>query len=552
MSKNNIESLLNEGIQAARAGDRRVARDVLEQVVEQDQGNEKAWFWLASVVDTDDERRMCLRTVLKINPNNDKARAALEKIEARLTAKSSARPEDEEVAPGVKRQPLRLLLIVGAALLIVVIAFVILLVVSDNSRRAADEAATQAAIANATGTQVQNTLVAQAATETSSAIIATGDALTQTSIALVSPTPSPRGTSARPTLPPTWTPTGLPTATPTRVLLPYPSAATGRIIAWGGSDLRNTGYLPILQYDLTAGSTAGVVTPQQIGRELGESPRYNAAGTRVVYAFYNEQAFDTSLQSVNLDGSQPEIIDSRWIDYIGLVADPAAPAFVGDSDNYVVQLRVTGSDYEQLFLVRTDGVGRLSNVPLSEFRTPDVSPDVARLVTVRMDRSGAQPVTDLVIINLADAIMIPPPTIPNPNAPTLAPTLTLDPTLPTPTPTTPPSVTITPLTTDGMTLIEETPRWSADGTQIYFAAARPDAPENHDIYVIPAAGGEATPLIVSDGDDRYPVPSPDGQWLAFASNRNGVWEMYLLELATTTIYQVTNSPDPDYPSDWVQ
>ncbi|MDZ4763197.1 MAG: hypothetical protein SGI73_01500, partial [Chloroflexota bacterium] len=219
MSKNNIDALIEEAIQAARAGDRRIARELLEQVIELDQSNEKAWFWLASVMDTDDERRMCLRTVLKLNPNNEKARAALAKIEERLTAKSATSGEDQEIAPGVQRQPLRLLLTVGVLLIVVVLAFVIILVVSDNNRRANEAAETQAAIAALTATEAQNLVIAQAATESAITATAVSDNLTQTSFALVSPTPSQTPTSGRPTLPPAFTPTGLPTATPTRDLL---------------------------------------------------------------------------------------------------------------------------------------------------------------------------------------------------------------------------------------------------------------------------------------------------------------------------------------------
>jgi Tol biopolymer transport system component len=60
------------------------------------------------------------------------------------------------------------------------------------------------------------------------------------------------------------------------------------------------------------------------------------------------------------------------------------------------------------------------------------------------------------------------------------------------------------------------------------------------------------PIIVDPSDDRYPVPSPDGRWLAFASSRTGVWEIYVLDLNDGALYQVTNSEAPDFPSDWVQ
>ena len=56
----------------------------------------------------------------------------------------------------------------------------------------------------------------------------------------------------------------------------------------------------------------------------------------------------------------------------------------------------------------------------------------------------------------------------------------------------------------------------------------------------------------SDGNDILPVFSPDGKYLAFASNRSGVYDIYVLDLDTQTTYQLTNTIDEDYPSGWSQ
>lgn len=48
-------------------------------VVEQDQTNEAAWFWLYQVFDQQDDKRICLENLITINPNNHWARAELEK-----------------------------------------------------------------------------------------------------------------------------------------------------------------------------------------------------------------------------------------------------------------------------------------------------------------------------------------------------------------------------------------------------------------------------------------------------------------------------------------
>src|SRR4051812_9832452 len=77
MAENNLERLLKQGIAAAKQGNNATARSLLEAVIAQDESNELAWIWLASTVSTVRERRFCLEKVLQINPNNGRAREAL-------------------------------------------------------------------------------------------------------------------------------------------------------------------------------------------------------------------------------------------------------------------------------------------------------------------------------------------------------------------------------------------------------------------------------------------------------------------------------------------
>ena len=49
-----------------------------------------------------------------------------------------------------------------------------------------------------------------------------------------------------------------------------------------------------------------------------------------------------------------------------------------------------------------------------------------------------------------------------------------------------------------------------------------------DIWVVPSAGGKATPLTNHVEMDDNPVWSPDGQYVAFASNRSGNWDVYVV------------------------
>jgi len=69
--------LLQRGIALAKAGRHEEARDLLLQVIEQDERNESAWLWVSGVVDNDDDRAIALENVLAINPNNEWAKRGL-------------------------------------------------------------------------------------------------------------------------------------------------------------------------------------------------------------------------------------------------------------------------------------------------------------------------------------------------------------------------------------------------------------------------------------------------------------------------------------------
>lgn len=75
-----IESLLDKGIKAARAGEKARARDILLHVVELDQRNGKAWLWLSSVVETHADKEVCLENVLAIDPKNVYATTGLQHL----------------------------------------------------------------------------------------------------------------------------------------------------------------------------------------------------------------------------------------------------------------------------------------------------------------------------------------------------------------------------------------------------------------------------------------------------------------------------------------
>ena len=69
------------------------------------------------------------------------------------------------------------------------------------------------------------------------------------------------------------------------------------------------------------------------------------------------------------------------------------------------------------------------------------------------------------------------------------------------------------------------PEFSPDGKRIVYASYLGRA--WHQLWVMPAEGGDAFPLTYGDFDDVNPRWSPDGQYIAFISNRDGNTSLWI-------------------------
>ena len=78
-----VSEWLRDGIAAAKAGRRAAARELLTRVVEAHEHSAQAWLWLSGVVETDEDRLVCLDNVLTLDPNNPQARAGLKWLQDR-------------------------------------------------------------------------------------------------------------------------------------------------------------------------------------------------------------------------------------------------------------------------------------------------------------------------------------------------------------------------------------------------------------------------------------------------------------------------------------
>ena len=82
------------------------------------------------------------------------------------------------------------------------------------------------------------------------------------------------------------------------------------------------------------------------------------------------------------------------------------------------------------------------------------------------------------------------------------------------------------------------PYWSPDGTHI--ACSVWTAGGYRDLMLVDMKSGAARRLTHDRANDVSPVFSPDGSTIFYSSDRSGIYNVYALELATGTTWQVTN------------
>lgn len=82
------------------------------------------------------------------------------------------------------------------------------------------------------------------------------------------------------------------------------------------------------------------------------------------------------------------------------------------------------------------------------------------------------------------------------------------------------------------------PVWSADGGSVFYTA---QIAENVELFQV-ALDGTTTQLTDSARGTRHyhPTTSPDGRWLLFGSQRHGVRQLFLMDLADHTETRLTN------------
>lgn len=108
----NREELFSMAVEQAKSGNKKGARFMFVQILEQDKRNVRAMMWLAKLAATPEDREMWLKRVLEIKPDYAPAQDAL----AKLTHSSAAK----------RNQQLFRLAVGGYVGLVIVVSLVIM------------------------------------------------------------------------------------------------------------------------------------------------------------------------------------------------------------------------------------------------------------------------------------------------------------------------------------------------------------------------------------------------------------------------------------------
>jgi tetratricopeptide (TPR) repeat protein len=83
--------LVQQGIAAYKAGNKEEAVRLLSDAIRQNRNDETAWLYLGAAIEDPDRKRKAFEQVLTINPDNDKAKNALARLDAGVSG-STAKP----------------------------------------------------------------------------------------------------------------------------------------------------------------------------------------------------------------------------------------------------------------------------------------------------------------------------------------------------------------------------------------------------------------------------------------------------------------------------
>ena len=496
-----LQKMYKDALKAMKAGETEKARNLLSEVVEEDEENIDAWVALSKVVDNDAEKRICLTTILQLDPTNSYARKELAKSDEKIEQGK----DEEEFVPGITRKMVRNATIGSAVYIVVVFTITVLLLSAINGGKQAQRVELTKIAVNATGTVSAFNANATTVAETQIQVAISATEYAQSLI-----TPSPTMTNTPDPAFATWTPTATEFVANYRAegVERVPASLPGRIYGWGGRDSSDQGYLEV--FTILANGTEA---KREIINEDGRNLASDVPGQTVLFERYNRRFEEGAMVTLQMSDPENSITGygDLWTDAIINVENPSVSA---DGSRLVVDAEIRLTGIREIFLL---DVNALTLTQLTDdaanYRTPAITQDGTRVLAVREDPTNG---SDLVLIDpiTRDQIV---------------------------------------MTNDGNAIVESHPFWHPDNQQAIFRGHPDGQPNNGEIYtlrVLPESG--ATSLLIATLDDESdPVFDPTGAFIAFASNRAGnVYNIYVFDVASKATYQLTEFEHNHFPGGW--
>ena len=484
MAGPNIEELLRQGVDAARSGDKLTARRLLQQVLLNDKNNITALMWMASVVDTLEDRRAYLQRVLQVDPNNERAREALRRlggVPAAAASPAPSRPPSPAVSnAGGSRTGLFVLAMVALVAVVMIVLVLTTPGLVDTQAAVQPSATIPPATAVSAETHIMPTL-------TMNAVIV----------------PFEDRATTQP-LPPTFTspPTLEPTAPPTETPLP-PAISQYSYIA---SDLAPDAAASALRFFNGANELSGALGEGAGFNDVAVSPD----GSQIVFVRMVSPDGEATTEpgSEAESSARPQLFvaqlspDLSAISDIRQVTNVAAtqllwPTYSADGRWIAFASNEDGDfDIYRLAIIGDQHVDKLTDNTVLDTQ-PAFHPTENNLLLYVSDEQSPG-FTDLYLLD-QDALDEP-------------------------------AVRLY----DGAGGAYQ-PAWSADGSQIAFIST---ANADPDVFLINADGSRARQLTIDDGssEDRAPAWTPDGAYIAFASNRGGdLFQWHIINVASAQV-----------------
>jgi Nuclease-related domain. len=118
------DELITNGVEAVKKGDKKLARQLLGDAIRVYPNDERSWGWFYNVAENDTERLQCVKQVMRINPNNTRAKQLLINLRGSIPISAEAGESTRIMAEKRRRFAIRVAVV---AYIIIVIASVYIL-----------------------------------------------------------------------------------------------------------------------------------------------------------------------------------------------------------------------------------------------------------------------------------------------------------------------------------------------------------------------------------------------------------------------------------------